>query len=85
VLKFLHCYYSLNFEEIIVRKCDICGKGTTAGHNVSHSQRKTKRKWHPNLQYKKMPIEGKVVRVRICTRCLRNQAKAKKATPKKSS
>lgn len=60
-----------------MRVCDICGKGTTTGHNVSHSHRKTKRKWLPNLQYKKITIDGNMVRVRICTRCLRNQAKIK--------
>ena len=28
--------------------CDVCGKGPGFGHNVSHSQRKTKRRWNPN-------------------------------------
>ena len=34
-------------------KCSICGKGVTFGHNVSHSNRKTKRKFSPNLKTKR--------------------------------
>ena len=30
--------------------CEICGKGTTTGNNVSHSNRHTKRNFRPNLQ-----------------------------------
>ena len=32
------------------RQCDICGKGTQTGHNVSHAQNKSKKVWLPNLQ-----------------------------------
>ena len=60
-----------------MRICDICGKGVLTGHRISHSHRKTKRKWLPNLQYKKILIDGEWVRVRICSRCLRTQAKKK--------
>ncbi len=60
-----------------MRVCDICGKGIQTGHNVSHSHRKTKRRWLPNLQYKKILIDNQLIRVRLCTRCLRNQAKVK--------
>ncbi|OIP23612.1 50S ribosomal protein L28 [bacterium CG2_30_33_46] len=60
-----------------MRVCDICGKGTTFGHNVSHSNRKTNRKWLPNLQYKKINIDGAETRVRLCTRCLRSKTKIK--------
>ena len=30
--------------------CEVCGKGTLAGNNVSHSNRHTKRAWKPNIQ-----------------------------------
>ena len=68
-----------------MRVCDICGKGVQSGHNVSHSQRKTKRKWIPNLQYKIMEINGEKSRVRICTRCLRNTTKVQKVKPAKKT
>jgi large subunit ribosomal protein L28 len=34
-------------------KCSICGKGVVFGQNVSHSNRKTKRKFSPNLKTKR--------------------------------
>ncbi|HEX3862460.1 MAG TPA: 50S ribosomal protein L28 [Stellaceae bacterium] len=34
----------------MARKCPITGKGVLVGHNVSHSNIKTKRRFLPNLQ-----------------------------------
>jgi large subunit ribosomal protein L28 len=34
----------------MARKCPITGKGVQVGNNVSHSNRKTKRRFLPNLQ-----------------------------------
>jgi len=34
----------------MARKCPISGKGALVGNNVSHSNRKTKRRFLPNLQ-----------------------------------
>ena len=34
----------------MARVCDICGKGPVVGHNVSHANNKTNRRWYPNLQ-----------------------------------
>ncbi len=41
------------------------------GNNVSHSQVKTKRKWHPNLQKVNAVIDGKKQKVRVCTSCIK--------------
>ena len=30
--------------------CEICGKKPSFGMNVSHSHRRTKRRWNPNIQ-----------------------------------
>jgi large subunit ribosomal protein L28 len=54
------------------RKCDVCGKGTLKGNNVSHSNIKTKTLWHPNLQKVKAVVDGTVKRVQVCTRCIRS-------------
>ena len=54
------------------RKCDICGKGTLNGNNVSHSNIKTKTKWLPNLQKVKAKVDGTVKRIQACTRCIRS-------------
>src|SRR2546427_2512055 len=34
----------------MARVCEICGKGPITGHNVSHANNKTNRRWYPNLQ-----------------------------------
>ena len=36
--------------------CQITGKKVMVGNNVSHSKRRTKRKFYPNLQTKKFYI-----------------------------
>ena len=33
--------------------CDVCGKGPSFGHSISHSHRRTKRRWNPNIQKKR--------------------------------
>ena len=43
----------------MARVCDITGKRTQAGNNVSHAHNKTKRKFYPNLQKKKFYIAEK--------------------------
>jgi len=54
------------------RKCEICGKQTTVGNNVSHSHNKTKRKIKANLQSVRAVINGKTVRIKACTSCIRS-------------
>lgn len=52
--------------------CEVCGKGTVSGMNVSHSHLKTKRTWKPNIQKVRAIVDGEVKRVNVCTRCLRS-------------
>ncbi len=52
-------------------KCEICGKGPQTGHHVSHSKKATKRQFKPNIQRKRLEIDGEMRRIYICTRCLR--------------
>ncbi len=52
-------------------RCDICAKTKLYGHNVSFSQRKTNRVWKPNLQTKRLSIDGSKVKLKVCTQCLR--------------
>ncbi|MBI5489923.1 MAG: 50S ribosomal protein L28 [Deltaproteobacteria bacterium] len=53
-------------------RCEICGKGRMVGNRVSHSNRKTKRVQRPNTQVLRARVDGKVQRVRVCTRCIRS-------------
>lgn len=54
------------------RRCDICCKQTEFGNAVSHSNRKTRRKWIPNLVDIRVNIDGKPQKIRICTKCLKS-------------
>ncbi len=55
----------------MARNCEICGKGPQVGMNVSHSHRRTKRRWLPNLQRVKA-MRGKTpVTLRVCAKCLK--------------
>jgi large subunit ribosomal protein L28 len=56
----------------MARFCQICEKGPATGHQVSHSNIKTKTRWLPNLKRMKAVIEGATKTVRICTRCIRS-------------
>jgi large subunit ribosomal protein L28 len=56
-------------------RCAICGKGTAFGHNVSHSNRKTNRRWLPNIQKAHIVVNGYVRRMQVCTRCMRTERK----------
>ncbi len=47
-----------------------------SGHNVSHSERKTKRRWRPNVQKTRVVLDGVSQQVNLCTRCMRTLAKA---------
>ena len=55
----------------MAQRCDICGKGTMSGNNVSHAHNLTKRKWNPNLQRVRARVLGQVRNLDVCTRCLR--------------
>ena len=52
--------------------CEICGKGTMSGMNVSHSHLKTRKTWKPNIQRVRAIVDGEAKRVNVCTRCLRS-------------
>ena len=55
----------------MAQRCDVCGKGLSVGHTVSHAHKKTKRRWLPNLVSMRALISGKATRMRVCTRCLK--------------
>ena len=62
----------INFNIFKMSKvCSLCNKRPVSGQNVSHSKRRTKRRFSPNLVSKK--FGG--VKVLICTACLRTLKK----------
>ncbi len=52
-------------------RCDICGKKPMFGHNISHAHNVTKRKFMPNLHRVRVRVNGRVKRIRVCSRCLK--------------
>jgi len=59
----------------MARKCEICGKGPQFGNRVSHSNKKTRHKFNPNIQNVTLEINGVKRKVKICTSCLRSLKK----------
>lgn len=57
----------------MARVCQVTGKGPMSGNNVSHANNKTKRRFLPNLQYRRFWVESenRWVRLRISTNALR--------------
>ncbi len=55
--------------------CEISGKGKMYGHNVSFSQRKTRKVFKPNVQKRNLVINGQKIRVNVATSTLRTLKK----------
>ncbi len=53
--------------------CELTGKRPISGHHVSHSNRKTKRRFLPNLQKKRffIPETGEWVTLKVSTSALK--------------
>jgi large subunit ribosomal protein L28 len=58
-----------------MQKCDITGKGKQYGHNVSFSQRHTKKVWKPNLQKKTVTVDGRKMQMKLSTQAIRTLKK----------
>ena len=57
----------------MARVCQVTGKGPMVGNNVSHANNKTKRRFLPNLQYRRFLLENenRWIRLRITSAALR--------------
>jgi large subunit ribosomal protein L28 len=55
----------------MAQRCDICSKGPSVGHKISHAHNLTKRRWMANLVSLRGRVGGTVKRMRVCTRCLK--------------
>ncbi|HNI09269.1 MAG: 50S ribosomal protein L28 [Betaproteobacteria bacterium] len=57
----------------MARVCQITGKKPMVGNNVSHANNKTKRRFLPNLQYRRFWVESenRWVRLRVSNAALR--------------
>ena len=57
----------------MARVCQVTGKKPMVGNNVSHANNKTKRRFMPNLQYRRFWVESEQrwVRIRLTNAALR--------------
>ena len=57
----------------MARRCSITGKGVQTGNNVSHSNRRTRRRFLPNLHTHRfwVPSEKRFVKLRVSAKGMR--------------
>ena len=57
----------------MAKVCQVTGKGPMVGNNVSHANNKTKRRFLPNLQQRRLWVESeqRYVRLRVTAAGLR--------------
>ena len=55
------------------RHCQLTGRRPGFGKSVSHSHRRTSRRWDPNIQVRRywLPSEGRTVRLRLSTKAIK--------------
>jgi large subunit ribosomal protein L28 len=58
-------------ERTVASVCDVCGKGPGFGKNVSFSHRRTPRRFNPNVQKKRVKVNGTPMRINVCTSCIK--------------
>ncbi|MEU4543086.1 50S ribosomal protein L28 [Nonomuraea dietziae] len=53
--------------------CQLTGAKPVFGNNVSHSHRRTRRRWNPNIQHRRfwLPSEGRYVRLTLSARAIK--------------
>ena len=56
---------------VMASVCDICGKTPGFGNNISHSHRRSRRRFNPNVQKVRVLVGGAPKRVAVCTKCLK--------------
>jgi large subunit ribosomal protein L28 len=55
----------------VAANCDVCGKGPGFGNSISHSHRRTSRRWNPNIQNVRAMVNGTRKRINACTSCIK--------------
>ncbi len=61
----------LTWSDPVASVCDVCGKGPGFGNNVSHSHRRTPRRWNPNIQRVRAMVGKTPRRLNVCTSCIK--------------
>lgn len=51
--------------------CEVCNKKPSFGMKLSHSHRRSRRRWNPNIQRVRAVVNGANRRINVCTGCLK--------------
>ncbi len=62
---------STQWSDPVASVCDVCGKRPGFGNNVSHSHRRTPRRWNPNIQRVRAMVGRTPRRLNVCTSCIK--------------
>ena len=54
-------------------KCQVCGKSTGFGKNISHAHNRTRRTFGANVQKIKVNVKGTIKRMNVCTQCIKSR------------
>ena len=66
-------------EDTMAKVCELCGRKPVYGNNISHAHNLTRRRWEPNLQTVRAKVNGRTVRLTVCTNCLKSNKVLKAA------
>ena len=63
-------FNKLQWRCTVSAHCQVTGRRPGFGNAVSHSHRRTRRRWDPNIQLKTyyLPSEGRRIRLRVSTK-----------------
>lgn len=55
------------------KRCQVLGKQPSFGNSISHSHRRTRRRWDPNIQTKRywLPSERRWIRLTVSTKAIK--------------
>ena len=51
--------------------CEVCDKKPIFGMSLSHSHRRTKRRWNPNIQTVRAMVGKTPKKLNVCTSCIK--------------
>jgi large subunit ribosomal protein L28 len=60
-----------HWSDSVPSVCDVCGKAPGFGNKISHSHRRTRRRWNPNVQTMRVVVDGTTKRLSVCTSCIK--------------
>jgi large subunit ribosomal protein L28 len=68
--EFTH-HHRIARRSTVAATCDVCGKGPGFGNSISHSHRRTPRRWNPNIQTVRTLVGRTPKKLNVCTSCIK--------------